>query len=50
MDLDGDSTITLDKNELAEAIWIKREDIPKPELNISLTKEIIEFFRVGKIL
>ena len=49
VDLDGDSTITLDKNELAEAIWIKREDIPKPELNISLTKEMIEFFRVGKI-
>ncbi len=49
VDLDGDSKITLDKDELAEAIWIKREDIPEPDLKISLTKEMIEVFRIGKI-
>lgn len=49
-DLDGDSTIILDEDELSEAIWIKREDIAKSDLNISLTKEMIDVFRQGKIL
>lgn len=48
-DLDGESTITLDKDELSEAVWVKREDMPIPDLNISLTKEMIEVFRIGKI-
>lgn len=49
VDLDGDSKITLDQEELAEAIWLKREEIPEPELRISLTKEMIEKFKKGEI-
>ncbi|SCJ06836.1 NADH pyrophosphatase [uncultured Clostridium sp.] len=48
-DLDGDSKITLDQDELAEAVWLKREEIPEPELRISLTKEMIEMFKKGEI-
>lgn len=49
VDLDGDSKITLDQDELAEAVWLKREEIPEPELRISLTKEMIEMFKKGEI-
>ena len=48
-DLDSDSKITLDQNELAEAVWLKREEIPDWELNISLTKEMIEVFKNGNV-
>lgn len=49
VDLDGDSKITLDQDELAEAVWLKREEIPEPELRISLTKEMIEMVKKGEI-
>lgn len=49
VDVDGDSKITLDKNELAEAVWLKREDIPDSQLRISLTKEMIEIFKNGRM-
>ena len=48
-ELDGDSTITLDKNELSEGVWVKRSDILDADLDISLTQEMIQFFRSGKI-
>lgn len=49
VDVDGDSKITLDQNELAEAVWLKREDIPDSQLRISLTKEMIEIFKNGRM-
>ncbi|MCL2000817.1 MAG: NAD(+) diphosphatase [Planctomycetes bacterium] len=46
-DLDGAPEIVLDANELQEARWIYRPEIPKPESSISLTAEMIEVFRCG---
>lgn len=47
-DLDGDSEVVLDTEELASAGFVKREDIePDPNL-MSLTATMIEDFRTGK--
>ena len=48
-DLDGDAKISLDRNELCEGVWVKREDLPLPENNVSLTSEMIENFRLGLV-
>lgn len=44
-DLDGSAKITLDREELALAEWIDREDIPEVSLRNSLTNEMIMKFR-----
>ena len=44
-ELDGDDQINMDEEELAEAVWFKREDIPVNESCLSLTNEMIEAFR-----
>ena len=44
-DVEGDDSITLDREELALAEWFERENIPATESNISLTSEMIEYFR-----
>jgi len=46
--LDGDGTITLDRNELKEGFWQHRADITPRDTDISLTAEMIERFRTGK--
>lgn len=46
-ELDGDETITLDRQELALAEWVSREDIPDEGENISLTKEMMMNFKKG---
>jgi len=48
-ELDGDDTITLQEDELALGVWMKREDIPPEELKISLTGEMMEAFRTGAV-
>ncbi len=47
-EVDGNSEIRIDKNELSEAVWFKREDIPVYKSDISLTNEMIERFRRGE--
>lgn len=48
-EVDGSSTIKLDKNELKEGKWFEREDILDDEIDISLTREMIyKFAREGK--
>lgn len=47
-DLDGKDKITLDQEELALAEWFEREDIPITERNISLTNEMILYFKEKK--
>ncbi|QSX08543.1 NAD(+) diphosphatase [Alkalibacter rhizosphaerae] len=47
--LDGDDAITLQEDELALAVWMDRKDIPPEELKISLTGEMMESFRLGKV-
>jgi len=46
---DGDDTIRVDHNELAEAVWVERKDIEKRDDLRSLTATMIEAFRTGKI-
>ena len=48
-DLDGDSSFCIDEEELSEAIWFDREDIPINDSKISLTNEMIEAFRNDQI-
>jgi NAD+ diphosphatase len=48
-ELDGDETITLQEEELSLAVWMPRENIPPEELRISLTGEMMEHFRLGKV-
>lgn len=44
-ELDGNDKITRDENELAEAVWVERKDVPIYDSHISLTNEMIEKFR-----
>lgn len=46
-ELDGSDQVTLDENELAEAVWVKREDIPENPIKISLANEMMEVFQNG---
>lgn len=46
-ELDGDGKITLQEDELAEAEWFERKNLPDDHSGISLTGEMIEVFRKG---
>ncbi|MGI6068851.1 MAG: NAD(+) diphosphatase [Blautia sp.] len=46
-DLDGDDSITLDREELSMAEWFHRDDIPDEGEDISLTKEMMMAFKYG---
>lgn len=47
-ELDGDDKITLQEDELAEAEWFDRKELPEDHSGISLTGEMIEVFRRGE--
>lgn len=47
-ELDGDATITLDTEELSEALWVDREEIQVEPDNLSLTNEMIVKFKNSK--
>lgn len=47
-ELDGSDQVVLDENELTEASWFRREEIPKPESLMSLTSTMMEAFRTEK--
>lgn len=44
-DLHGSAQLTVDGNELSEAVWIPRDQIPAGDSAISLTHAMIEAFR-----
>jgi len=46
-DLDGDGTIRLDEEELAEAEWFERDAMPAHDDGISLTREMMGVFERG---
>lgn len=46
-ELDGDDTIRRQETELSEAKWVKREDIPPYETDVSISCCLIEDFRRG---
>ena len=47
-DLDGSDEISLDENELSEAVWCNRTELPVGDDGISLTREMIRVFSEGK--
>ncbi len=47
-DLDGSNHITVDTNELEEAMWVHRNDIPDQNLGVAMTAEMIDAFRRGE--
>ena len=47
-DLDGDPAITIDRSELSEAVWIRREEIVGQPNDYSLTHHMMMTFRDGK--
>ena len=47
-DLDGDDSLTVDREELALAEWVSRDQIPDEGDNSSLTKEMMMVFAAGK--
>lgn len=48
-EVDGDSTIKMDDNELKLAKWTRREDIELQPDDLSLTNEMMKMFKEGKI-
>jgi len=48
-DLDGDDTIRLDEEELAEAEWFERDAMPAHDDGISLTREMMGVFEKGLV-
>ncbi len=46
--LDGGEGITLDREELADAHWFRREDVPVPKDDVSITSEMIHLFAAGR--
>ena len=44
-ELDGSDQITLQEEELAEATWFYRSELPELQSHLSLTNEMIEYFR-----
>ena len=47
-DVDGSTDITLDRNELKEAVWVERKDVEGQPHDLSLTNEMMVVFREGK--
>lgn len=47
-DLDGDDTISVDRNELHSAEWRERKDIVLQPDNFSLTNEMLTMFKEGR--
>lgn len=49
-ELEGNSKVNIDSNELSEAIWLSRGEIPLSDSTLSLTNEMIEAFRADSLL
>ena len=48
-ELDGSGRITVQEDELAEANWYPRSEVPADTAHMSLTAEMIEQFRLGHV-
>lgn len=48
-EVDGSREVRLDTEELAVAEWFEREDIPLEDDGVSLTREMIQMFRMGRL-
>lgn len=47
-DVDGDTAIRMDQNELKEAVWVRRQDIEGQPDDYSLTNEMMMLFKAGE--
>ena len=47
-DVDGDTTIQLERNELKEGRWVPREEIEGQLDDFSLTHEMMMTFKAGR--
>ena len=47
-EVDGDTHIHMDREELSRAVWVDRADVPDMKDNHSLTGYMIELFRTGR--
>ncbi len=47
-DVDGSTEITMDTNELKEAVWVHRENVEGQPDDFSLTNEMMMVFKAGK--
>lgn len=48
-EVDDDAPIHMDEKELEYAEWVRREDIPVYEEHLSLTHEMMQLFKTGKV-
>lgn len=48
-EVDGSDVVTLEENELSEAVWLKPENIEDPVDHASLTATMIQAFKDGRI-
>jgi NAD+ diphosphatase len=48
-EVDGDSTVTVDHNELSQAVWFDRSELPTSNNAASLTEDMMEAFRTRVI-
>lgn len=46
-DLDGDDAVSLDDQELSEAVWLRRDEVPETHSPIDLTHTMLNLFRAG---
>ncbi len=47
--LDGSDIVTVDRSELSEAVWMRRDELPQMKNDMSITAVMIEAFRKGEI-
>ena len=47
-ELDGSDRITLEEDELSQALWVRREDVPQRGNTLALTADMMEAFRTGR--
>ena len=48
-ELDGSDAITLERDELSQALWVRREDMPRHCTQNALTWDMMEAFRTGRM-
>lgn len=48
-ELEGSDKITLEQDELSQALWLRREEVPQRGDTLALTSDMMEAFRTGKM-
>ena len=49
VEIEGDDTLTIDEDELSEAMWMTREELPPQTDPMSLTARMFEAFRLHEV-